>query len=217
MQHFQGVCSVARTIFEVRVDVELLSRGSEREIEQFHAFPSIERFRAAERLLVTVERTKTPDAQLPLLITGARALVTEERRIELQNLIRRLWPNRDPLNPRTWPKHWSGIDDLSSRCKSLGPHIQVEYAQCYSALSWQVHAGSTGYAGKEGVFFHWLCAWSYGQARVWLTEALRLVAPRFHLNKAIEHFGRNTLTLMNLSDVTGEIAAAARRADDNRA
>jgi hypothetical protein len=91
--------------------------------------------------------------------------------------------------------------------------MEVQYAQFYSVLSWHVHPGATGYAGKEPPFFHLLCAWSYDQSRVWVTEALRVVAGRLRLDQAIKDFGRNTLTLMRLSELTEEIAAAARRAD----
>jgi hypothetical protein len=199
----------------VRVDVDLLDRGSEREVEQFHAFPSIERFRGAERLLKTIERTGIVDSELPLPVAGARSVVREERRDEIRIVIKRLWPNRNPMKPGAWPKHWSGVENLPDRCAILGPRMELEYAQFYSVLSWQVHPGSTGYAGKEGEFFHLLCAWAFDQSRLWLIEALRIAAHRLRLDRAVEHFGRNTRTLMSLSDLSVAIAAAAKRADES--
>lgn len=215
VSHFQAICAISRTIFEVRVDVAVLDSGSAADIERFHAFPSIERFRSAERLLKQIDQTGTPDGELTIPVSGARSLVTDARRNEVRALVAQHWPGRDPTKASAWPKHWSGVDSLAERCKGLGTKTQVEYAQIYSALSWQVHPGSTGYAGKQPAFFHLLCAWSYDQSRVWLAEVLRIAARRLHLTQAIEGFGRSTLTLMSLSELTGRIAAAAMRADED--
>ena len=141
--HYQAVSSSARSIFELMLDIKLIhSDTSDNLVKKFHAFPEIEKYRAAKNLVSYCEKTNNNKIQYS---NQKKFIDGDEKSIAIESLVIKLWGTNSKGKPN-WPKHWSG-KNIYERANDLGPDVKDLYMEFYPFLSWHIHSGSTGYAG----------------------------------------------------------------------
>ncbi len=141
--HYQAVASGARSLFELLLDLRLItSDESGKNINKFHAFPEVEKYRSAKNLVSYCDETNnhTIDCTNQRIYIGD---VTKEETIKA--IILEYW-GKNKKGELKWPFHWSGLS-VEQRAKQIGPNYYLLYLEFYPFLSWHIHAGSTGYAG----------------------------------------------------------------------
>lgn len=139
---FQAINMVARSIFELALDLRLLAdqkvlQGS----EKLRAFHEVELLKTARRIIEFKKRT------------GADIDTTVEERYVEQNA-ERITNLRDTIWRRKPGTHWSGYRLFPERVELAGHPFDRWYAGYYSKLSWNVHSGLAGFRGisEEGLF-----------------------------------------------------------------
>jgi hypothetical protein len=183
--HYQAVASAARTLFELLLDLKILTEDTTGDsISRFLAFPELEKFRVASK--VTRFREANPEFAI-VDPAPMRAFLEEEGRAERVNLQRRTYygvrKNGEPNHPR----HWTG-KDVSQRAREAGKQFESWYHELYSGLSWHMHSGSVGYEGLSEDGMHALFGLAHRHAQVFFLQGTVMCAKPLHLAKAIDGF-----------------------------
>lgn len=194
--HFQTVASTCRSLFEIEMDLKLLVNDTDGTmVDRFHAFPEIERYRSAKKLVNFADQSGSST----LNIEPQRNLLNSpdiEQRINSK--IEEHW-GTDRNGRPNWPKHWSGIANTRAIAHSLGTEFEERYVDAYSYLSWYIHAGSTGYAGLEAETLeagfgrcHSIAQRSFLNTTMAISELIPLHAGIQNLNSIVERLGTYT-------------------------
>lgn len=186
---FNAIAVIARTLFEVLIDLKLLTNASDEGMARFRAFPKVDRFKKAKALLEFqganpgVERQSFFDPKVRKDFVEAPG-----KQDEIENDVKALWGITSKGEP-SWPGHWSHLN-FKDRVKSFGAAYEQEYLEIYSLLSWYVHAGTAGYAGFSEQGLEAVYGISLKLSRRMYIEGLIICATIFHLSKAIEKFSQ---------------------------
>lgn len=143
LQHLQSVASATRSLFELSLDIKILAADSSGDATQkYHAFPEIERYRAAEQLIKFAETNPNFDV----------ALSNEKQFYDNQERKERIasFTKKDKNGKIRYPQHWT---DTDARQRAIKVDCEDLYVEAYPLLSWHIHAGAAGTSGisKEGL------------------------------------------------------------------
>ncbi len=168
---FQAIAMLARTLFELAVDIRLLEKIPDGWGKML-AFADLEKLRAAKRIIGF--KASNPTADIDTTIYDSFASLNEQRITSLENS---LWPGIKRV------KHWSGLD-LFGRVTKLGSPFDQIYAVDYPRISWYAHPGLTGVMNVQAVTFIHLCAYAFHLAATAYGESLLTVIREFKISKA---------------------------------
>jgi hypothetical protein len=144
LAHYQAVASGSRALFELLLDIKLIqSDATGKLVKMFHAFPQVEKFRSASKLVSYCDRSNNTRIDC----TNQREFIELENNMTIDSLVVECWGTNNKGKPK-WPTHWSG-QTVAERAERLGPYYEEFYIEFYSFLSWHIHSGSTGYAGQS--------------------------------------------------------------------
>lgn len=136
--HFQIANSVARTIFELVVDLKLLT--SDRTLAaKFFAFARVVKFRKAEQLVRFLNDNPSVD-QVPH--QDAISFASDTRRQEVKRECIKFW-GINSNNLPNWPEHWSGRN-IADRARQAGLEFEEMYRSQFFLQSQYVHADPAG-------------------------------------------------------------------------
>lgn len=174
--HFQAVAVGARSLFEIWVDMKLLAEDSTGEsVGRYHAFPKVERFRAAKKIVEFSDKNPA----LKIDCAHQRALVSDpSKQQETEALVVKLWGRNKEL------RHWSG-KDLASRIPPSDIEAKRIYSEHYPRLSWYVHSGSAGYAALDDDALRSCFALSHIMAQRASLGSIELVAKEMKIMQAV--------------------------------
>lgn len=170
----QAIVMLARTLFELAVDIRLLEKIPNGWIKMT-AFSDYEKLRCAKKVLDF--KTKNPDADIDSTTLNAFVARNEKK---VEGFKTSLWPNVKN------PNHWSGLT-FSQRVTLLKSPFDQIYAVDYPRLSWYVHSGLTGVMNMQAVTFVHMCAYGFHIAATAYGEALLSVIREFKILKANEN------------------------------
>lgn len=142
-QHFQAITMIARSLFELSVDLKLIDMIPDG-VEKMIAFVDVEKLRAARKIVKFKQKhpTSTVDDSLYQSYIAA-----EETRIEATKA--RLWPGA---------KNIDGFANMNLANRSV--LAGLEYEEIYEVeqprMSWQVHSGLTGVANLKAETFTYM-------------------------------------------------------------
>jgi hypothetical protein len=183
--HYQAVASAARTLFELLLDLKLLTEdASGEQIKRFLAFPEIEKFRVAKRM------TEFREANPPLADvdpTPMRNFLDEPGRAKKIDLLRSEYYGTDKEGKPIRPPHWSG-KNVEQRARKAGKQYESWYVELYSWLSWHLHSGSVGYEGLSEDGMHALFGLVHRHAQIFFLEGTVHCAKAMKITKAIDGF-----------------------------
>ena len=178
---FQAVSGQTRLIFELCVDLYLLTRNRIADgVQKFHGFTRAARFSAAYK---TVEFYKQhPELEDPGDAEERRRLVeTPGKRGEIEALCQTLWGTHKA------PEHWSGLR-WSAQLQLVGPEVEEWYVQWSSLHAWLIHGGGAGVGGLSPRAFRSIEVLCREKVMSLVPEAYRLVAVEMHMHKALPNF-----------------------------
>jgi hypothetical protein len=176
-KHFQALAMLARAIFELAVDIRLLSvipDGPEKMV----AGVDVEKLRCARKAAAfrAANAGAGVDSQFDLFIQFEAARVDANRK--------RLWPHKDSTK-LTNVTHWSGFE-LRDRVTNLGAPFETIYNLRYPQLSWYVHSGLTGVVNVDVTALTNVCTLSFKLAADAYWEVLKTIIVRYGIEKANE-------------------------------
>jgi hypothetical protein len=143
--HFQGAATAARTLYELLLDLKILAADKTSDsVERFHAFPEVEKYRVAKKLVSFVDShpNSTKDVSRQRKFIGSPG-----RKQKIDKAVIKSWGKTKKGLPK-YPKHWTGMS-VFERARDLGIEYEELYHDAYPLLSWLIHSGSTGYAGLK--------------------------------------------------------------------
>ena len=171
MKHFQAVSMLARSLFELAVDLELIN-VIPNAVQKTTQFIEHEKLRAAKKFV------KYEDSNGLIRYysgTNRRAFIaTKEASINAVSST--LWS----VNERKNLSHWSGLD-LSRRVDKLSPLYKEIYHCLQPQLSWSVHAGLTGVMNLEPETFAYMCSAAYEMSNTVFEQLMTIVIKEFQL------------------------------------
>jgi hypothetical protein len=195
---FNAVAVIARTLFELLLDMKLLSSPNikQKELDRFFSFSEIDRFRKARRIVDL--QNKHPE-----LVNNSLLDSTERKEfvgqtgmkdaIELK--VDSLW-GRDKKGKLKWPNHWSG-STIKKIAETNGSFYEQKYLEVYSFLSSYAHGGSSAYSGLSKKDLESVYGISFEYARKMYIEALLICSDFFNFKTGIESFSQVITFLKN--------------------
>jgi hypothetical protein len=135
-QHFQAITMIARSMFELSVDLNVLDKVDEG-VEKMIAFVDVEKLRAARKIVKFKQKHPTSGVDDSLYRSY---IASEGSRIE--EAVAALWPGAKKING------FANMD-LASRSILAGFQYEELYEVEQPRMSWQVHSGITGVANLK--------------------------------------------------------------------
>ena len=182
VRSFQSVASAARSIFELTIDLKLITSNKIKDaVEKYYTFTIIEKSRAAE-IAVDIKSSQIIDSEIQ-----SRYLKGEGSKSNVEALKIKYW-GTDKNNKPKRIKHWSGVD-LENRVNLLGQNEQEFYKETYPNLSWYLHSASgAGFINFNADGYMAVYGHSQRLIHLLLLEATLIIGKEFHLDKAEANF-----------------------------
>jgi len=183
---YQGVASALRSLFELAVDMKILSSDkSGIMIKRYHSFPDVEKYRRAKRLVefCNARKSNINCSQQKEFIKMADAAP-----VKIEQTIINNW-GKDKKGKPNWPDHWTGAD-LRNRVHKFVPEYEEMYVESYHLLSWFVHSGATSYRGLTDDTFQRIFFWSQSVAQNVFLESTKICARELKMDKVITFFSK---------------------------
>lgn len=150
---FQVVGIIARTVFELYLDVEYLSSNNVTEelLEKFNHFTEINNYRRAKNAEEFIDRNESKIKKIYFPKKYRQELLKNKDYSEIRRKAIGLWGHKkDKPNKPDWPSNWKG-ETLSRLSQMLGIDFESEYLELYSILSNYSHSGNSCYKHKSSV------------------------------------------------------------------
>jgi len=183
--HFHGAAAAARSLFELLLDIKILTTDKDGcLVDKFHAFPGIEKYRVAQKLVsfcMNHANSTTLDCsyQQDFISSPGKEQTINETVVKFWGKTSKGKPNR--------PKHWTG-KDIQKRAQDLGPEYEELYIETFPLFSWYIHSGSTGYAGLNEETLETCFGISHSIAQKVFLEATVICAEEMKISSAILGF-----------------------------
>lgn len=199
---FNAVAGIARIMFELLLDIKLLSgpMNGQLDLDRFLAFPEVNRYRMANRI-VDLQK-KHPD------LVNHSFFASDKRKefvdapgkaTSISAKVVSLWGNTQKGNPN-WPEHWSGFS-IRKRAEKFGPTYEQVYLEIYSFLSSYSHAGSEAYSGLSEETLESVYGMSLEYGRHIYIESIVICSNVFKIGKGIESFSQVVKFLEDASKI----------------
>lgn len=137
--HFQIANSVARTVFELVLDLKAL-RADPSLAARFFTFSRVFKFKKAEQLFNFLN--ENPSIDLAPHQSAINFTSDAQRRNEVEQLCIQHWGTEKSGKPKC-PDHWSG-KSIADRARDAGPEFSEIYRSQYFLQCQYVHAGPAG-------------------------------------------------------------------------
>jgi hypothetical protein len=172
-RHFQAIAMLARSLFELAVDIKLIDLIADSPIK-IREFTDVEKLRSAYKILRF--KTANPNAAVDTAIYSS-FVANNKSRIEAAKSS--LWPTTKKLS------HWSGLH-MQQRAELVKSPFQEIYEVKYPMLSWYVHSGFTGVVNLNAESFTVLCGVAFQIATEVYRDLLLTMIREFRIAKADE-------------------------------
>ncbi|HUP60247.1 MAG TPA: DUF5677 domain-containing protein [Thermoanaerobaculia bacterium] len=143
--HFQAIASLARTLFELAIDLRLIGLV-DGAIRKIYAFAELERLRSAEKMVAFGKGFGATED-----LSVYKAFIADKKG-SIEQACQTFWPN---LKLKTL-KHWSLLS-VAQQAEAAGSLFAEMYHVNYKPLSWQVHSGLAGVMNLEKDAFPMMC------------------------------------------------------------
>lgn len=178
-QHFQITNAVARTVFELCLDLHALSKDPSIE-SKFWSFTQVSRFHKTQQLVSFLEGSPSVDRSAHA--DAIRYASDPARKTRIEALVRTHW-GTDRKGKLRWPDHWSG-QLIFSRAKNAGVKYEEFYKTHFSYLSNHVHAGIGGIQGLSQSALICCFAIAIYLTRDLFEDSVNIVIDAFRLSEA---------------------------------
>lgn len=138
VKDFQAVAMLARSLFELAVDIRLINVVSE-SVQKMITFTDVEKLRSAKRIVSF--KSANPSAQVDATIYD-QYVASNGARIDAER--EAMWPAVKNSDLR----HWANMN-LAQRVEILKAPFEELHAVNYPQLSLYVHSGMTGFVNLQ--------------------------------------------------------------------
>jgi hypothetical protein len=203
---FQGVLAASRSLFELFLDIKILSDDSTDElVDKFYAFTAVERYRVAKQTVkfyndnnITFEYAEN---KMSDFIDG------EDSKEIIDKAIEKYWGRRTN-GKLEFPKHWHE-NSTRLRTKKLdekegGYNYEQFYINIFSVTSWYIHSGGVGIHGvsDEALFaqmgkYHLISQYIFRTATVICSDALKAPSNESEIENAMRKINERYDFLLN--------------------
>lgn len=167
-RQFQAIALLARTIFELAVEVKLISLNADA-AEKIDVATRIETLRYAKN--VVTFKSRHPDSNVPVQDCVAFVAMHEKSILAEQNA---MWPGVKDLT------HWT-MKKLPRRVALVGDPFEQMYEMHYAPLSWYSHGGVTGLSEPNTELFAFFAGIAYKIAGESYIQLLEVIINEFKL------------------------------------
>lgn len=174
VRDFQAIAMMARSIFEIAVDIALAAQIPDSETKII-AFVDLEKLRAARKIVEFKSANPTAnvhDATYQEFISSNAARIETEAKI--------LWPTNYGS-----VAHWSA-SKLEKRVEKLGAPFTQIYSVNYPQLSWYSHAGMAGILNLEKESFRMLAGIAFTVMAEMYVIVLAATIKQFKIDKVTD-------------------------------
>ena len=176
--HFQAAANIARSLFELAVDIKLADRIPGGFLRMVF-FVDIEKLHRARKMIEFANAHSDRGIDVS---QQAEFVKKNEARIENNRKI--LWPAPTSGKPRVL-KHWSELH-ISKRVELLGEPFDAMYKFEYPRLSWYVHDGLTGVVNLPAEYFPTVHGYAIALVMRCYTQILECVIRAMKIDRAME-------------------------------
>lgn len=170
--HFQALAMIARALFELAVEIELLHTIPDAPMKMRHLV-EVEKLRHAKRMIAFASAHDTK--HMKDVSVQAAYVANNGARIDYMTGV--LWPGIKP-----WTiMHWTTLK-LPGRVAKLDLDAQEIYERHYAQLSWAAHAGLTAVLDRKAETFASFSAITYELARWAYEKVLTIIIRKFRLS-----------------------------------
>ncbi len=146
--HFQALGMLARSLYELTVDIQLLDIELRAAILMC-GYLDVEKLKACRSSVAFSKQQGAAPSTI-------QETYIQNHEARIKSLAAQLWQNQR-LSEVT---HWTG-ENLPTRVKRLSVEMQGIYAYSYKQMSWTVHSGLQGSYGLSKEIFPRLCSQAY--------------------------------------------------------
>lgn len=182
---FQALAAAARSMFELAVDMRLISENKISDcVPKYHSFSEVDRYKRSQQIVTYVKdsrgasRIDDTENQKHINDTATKTKVDQ--------LLNQYWKNKQ--GKTHCPVHWSGFG-MPNRVALLDIDYQDTYWKLYKSLSWHIHSGTAGYSGFNTDFFYTSAAICFCTCKKMLIDTIRIYAKTFSIDKGLESAG----------------------------
>ena len=169
--HFQALSMLARSIFELSVDLKLMQSVPDAS-EKMMCFQGLESLRAAN---AAIARSKEPNGSP---VSKKLSDFEATRKIAIDTRAVQLWgPKFGAV------KHWSGLDMKKRVARIADDQLTHIYVYTYRSMSWQTHPGLQGSYGLPATAFPTIVKSALNLASFSYLEVLRSIIRALALEK----------------------------------
>jgi hypothetical protein len=169
--HFQALSMLARSIFELTVDLRLMPFVPD-VADRMKCFQSLESLKAVK---AAIERSKEPNGSP---VSKRLSDFEATRKVSIETRASQLWGSKF-----NFISHWSGLK-LKQRVSQIADdHISHVYVYTYRTMSWQTHPGLQGSYGLPASAFPTIANSALNLAVFAYLEVLRLMISTLGLDK----------------------------------
>lgn len=188
---FNAVAEIARTIFELLLDIKLVSSPNiaKRDLDRFFTFAEVDRFRKAKKI-VNLQKQYPDLTNSSFFNSAARKKFVDmpSKADAIEAKVDSLWGKKGKGKGKlNWPDHWSGVS-IRERAKNFGPLYEQEYLEIYSLLSAYAHGGNAAYSDLSEAALESVYGISLELARKMYIESLLICSKILKLREGIESF-----------------------------
>jgi hypothetical protein len=200
LKDFNAVAINCRTVFELLLDLKLLSAEdcSDEDIKKFDAFPEIDKFRSAQKLLNF--QTNNPGLESRTIIDNKfrQVYLSNIDKNKITKTVKMFWGVNKKGEPK-WPRHWSGLS-IRDRAEKLGAISVQEYLEVYWMLSINAHSGSAPYFGLSEETLESVYGTCMDKSRKMYLESLEICSKVFSLYQGMDNLFQAIEIIRNTRD-----------------
>ena len=168
-RHFQAIALLARSVFELAVEIKLISLYSDAG-EKIDALTRIEKLRYSKKIV----EFKKAHPDIPVATKSNQEFVAANER-SITDEQAAIWPGAKEVT------HWM-MKKLPRRVELLGDPFHKMYEIYYAPLSWYSHAGVVGVNAPSTDLFAFFAGMAYTIAGDSYIELLKVIASEFKLH-----------------------------------
>lgn len=182
-KQFQTLSLLARTIFELAVEVKLIVTEADA-AKKIELFSKVERLKSARKIVDF--HGGRPDAP-PLYQQQLDFVNKFGTQIDIDSAA--MWPSNPATGKKPSVKHWT-LKDLRQRAKVLGEPFERLYETYYTPLSWMTHTGVVSPLNMTAESFSSFVSTVYSIAIDSYVAILETLVVEFNLSVVNEHIMR---------------------------
>lgn len=204
-KHFQAAAMIARSLFELAVDISLADKIPGGFLKMV-LFVDVEKLHRARQMIEFARANPNRGIDVS---SQAEFVKNNETRIDHTHKV--LWPSQKTGGKLRALRHWSELH-LSGRVELLGEPFDAMYKFQYPRLSWYVHDGLTGVVNLPAEFFPTVSGYASSLVITCYTQILETVIHEMKIDRAVEkiHKALKLATLLPFSKDPEQEAALIR-------